>query len=504
MRSSRLLLLAGTAAAVVALALSFDGTSMPSTAGLEPAPVPAAGGPDALSSTWYCAAGGAATEQPLEHSLFLMNPAGEDSTAKLTAYGAEGVVGETTVEVPAPGPTKVDLDAAFEASGLSVVVESSAGQLVVEHRLGGTTQMDQVPCSTSSSDRWFFPSQTTLRNTTAQLHLFNPFPEDASVDISAAVDDGVREPPEWQGVVVPARTSRVIDLGVGAQRRDQFAISVELRNGQLVAETAQTLSTPAEGPAPATRGLRLQLGVPEGESEWSFADGFTGPGVSERLVVFNPGEQSARVVVQVTPFGGVELPPEPFEVEVPARRYSVLDLSAETRIPPEGLHAIRVESVDGSPVVVGRVVTITGPREDPSAPEIDARPPTSRGTAIGTGTPVGATLWAATGLVVGGRQESTVLIHNPTSDRVTVTATVIGGEGDGTPLADEVDIAAGDSLAVATRGRGLGEREVTVLVEATAPVVVERTVTFLRQDDLSMGLAVPLPLERDGLRPVGG
>ena len=46
--------------------------------------------------------------------------------------------------------------------------------------------------------------------------------------------------------------------------------------------------------------------------------------------------------------------------------------------------------------------------------------------------------------------------------------------------------------------------KVTVLVEATAPVVVERTVTFLRQDDLSMGLAVPLPLERDGLRPVGG
>jgi len=438
------------------------------------------------------------------HSLFLMNPAGEDTTAKLTAYNAEGVVGETTVEVTAPGPTEVELDETFGAPGLSVVVESSAGQLVVEHRVADATRMDQVPCSTSSSDRWFFPSQTTLRNTSAQLYLFNPFPEDASVDISVAVDDGVREPPEWQGLVVPARTSRAIDLGVGAQRRDQFAVSVELRNGQLVAETAQTLSTPAEGEAPATRGLRLQMGVPEPESEWSFADGFTGPGVSERVVVFNPGDEPAEVVVQVTPFGGVELPPEPFELEVPARRYSVLDMSAETRIPPEGLHAIRVESGDRTPVVVGRVVTITGPREDPSSPEIAARPPMTRGTAIGTGTPIGAMLWAATGLVVGGRQESTVLVHNPTASSVTVTATVIGGEGDGTPLADEVEIPAGDSLTVATRGRGLGDSEVTVLVEATAPVVVERTVTFLNQDDLSMGLAVPLPLDRDGLTPVGG
>jgi len=438
------------------------------------------------------------------HSLFLMNPAGEDTTAKITAYNAEGVVGETTVEVPAPGPTTVGLNAAFGAAGLSVVVESSAGQLVVEHRLADETSADQVACSTSSSDRWFFPAQTTLRNTSAQLHLFNPFPEDASVDISAAVDDGVREPPEWQGLVVPARTSRVIDLGVGAQRRDQFAVSVELRNGQLVAETAQTLVTPAEGDAPATRGLRLQLGVPEADSDWTFANGFTGPGVSERLVVFNPGEQPAEVVVQVTPFGAVELLPEPFELEVPARRYAVLDLSAETRVPPEGLHAIRVESGDRTPVVVGRVVTITGPRADPSAPEIALRPPTSLGTAIGTGTPLGATLWAATGLVVGEGQDSTVLVHNPTSTTVTVTATVIGGAADGTPLADAVEIPPGDSVAVATGGQGLGEQEVTVLVEATAPVVVERTVTFISQNDLSMGLAVPLPLGRDGLTPVRG
>ena len=96
-----------------------------------------------------------------------------------------------------------------------------------------------------------------------------------------------------------------------------------------------------------------------------------------------------------------------------------------------------------------------------------------------------------------------VAVHNPSSSIVVVTATVIGGAGDGTVLADEVEVAPGDSLAVATAGAELGRSEVTVLVEADAPVVVERTVTFGRQNDVSIGMAVPLPREPGGLRPLG-
>ena len=130
--------------------------------------------------------------------------------------------------------------------------------------------------------------------------------------------------------------------------------------------------------------------------------------------MFNPGEQSARVVVQVTPFGGAELPPEPFEVEVPARRYSVLDLSAETRIPAEGFHTIQVR-VRRRHRRWWSAAWSRSPGHARTRPRGDHRPPTHEpGTAIGTGTPVGSTLWAATGLVVGGPQESTVF--DPQSD----------------------------------------------------------------------------------------
>ncbi len=503
MRSSRLVLLAVVAAAVVALGMSFDGRPVRTSNDLAPSPIATARRPGALSSTWFCAAGGAGTEEAPKHVVFLVNPGGEAASAKLTAYNADGVVGEKVVDVTAPGPTRVGVNAAFGATGLSVVVESDAAELVVEHRLYTSTAGDQVPCSTSSSDSWYFPAQTTLRNTAAQLHLFNPFSADASVDISAAVADGVREPPEWQGLVVPAGTSRVIDLGVGAQRRDQFAVTVQTRNGQVVAETAQSLATAAEGDVPATSGLRLQIGVPRAAADWSFAQGFTGTGAQERVVVYNPGDSPADVAVQVTPYGASELPPEPFEIKVAARGYSVVDLSAETRVPGEGLHAIRVQTDVTTPVVAGRVVTITGPRADPSSPEIYPRPALSRGTAVGTGTPVAATLWAATGVDVGGRQESAVLIHNPSSTAAVVTVTVLGGNGDGTILADAVEVAPGDSVAVGTAGQKLGSSEVSLLVESEAPVVVERTLTFAAQDDLSMGMAVPLPARRGDTAPVG-
>jgi hypothetical protein len=505
MRPARILLLLVVVAAVVALAMSFDGRPAATGDGeVERSVVPVAGEPGSLSSTWYCAAGGATAADPLQQFLYLFNPSGEPATAQLTAYGPEGVVGTPQqVELSVPGPTVVDATTLFGAPGASVMVESGAGELVVEHRVAGPGNEDQVPCATRSSDLWFFPAQTTVRDTSAQLTLFNPFPEDASVDISAAVDDGVREPPEWQGLVVPAGTARVVDLGVAAVRREQFSVTVQARNGQVVAESAQTLATPASGDIPATSGLRLQLGVPEARADWTFAEGFTGTGANERLVLFNPGDRPATVLVQVTPYGGAELPPEPFELEVPARRYAQLDLSAETRIPGEGLHAIRVQTGADTPVVSARVVTVVGAGAAPSTPQIVARPATVAGTSIGTGTPVAAALWAATGLSVGNGQEQLVAVHNPSSDTVRVSATVLGGAADGTVLADALEVAPGDSLAIRADDPALGVGDVTVVVEADAPVVVERSSTAPSAGDFSMGLAVPLPTERLVLSVIG-
>lgn len=493
MSAARWALLAGVAAVVVALTSWWTGAPVSSTDAFVADPVPAAGSPDALSSSWYCPAGAVPGDEPTTHTLVLMNPGGATATARLSGYDAEGEVGERLVEVPAPGPLLVDVQQEFERSGLSVLVESLAGELVVEHRLRAGPSSDQVPCATSASTQWFFPSQSTLEGDTAQLVLFNPFSSDAGVDITVATDDSVLVPSAWQGLVVPAGTVRTIDLGeesdeagaFGVQRRAQFALTVRSRTGRVVSETVQTLSNEN------STGLRMQIGVPEPSDKWVLPQGFVDAGASERLVVYNPGDDPASVAVQVTPYGAASDPPEPFEFDVAPRRYNVIDLGAETRIPTTGLHAMVVETAPSTPVVIGRVVGLVAlpePVEDPAAP---VRPNIAAGTTVGTGSPLAATVWLATGLRQPDDVGAAVSVHHPGDGIAVVSAVVIGGDTDGAVLADEVEVASGDSVVIPLVGE-LGPNPVSVLVESSEPVVVERTITTPGRTDLAMGLAVPL------------
>jgi hypothetical protein len=431
----------------------------------------------------------------------LTNPGDSAAVTRLSAYGVEGFQKEVEVEVAPSAPLTVNVGRTFGTHDVSVMVESNAGDLIAEHRVMSGLGADQVPCATTASDRWFFPSQSTVLGATAKLVLFNPFSADAGVDIAASLDDGVRLPANWSGIVVPAGTTRVIDLGESVQRRGQFAVSVQLRTGRLVAETVQSFDDDKmQAEQPKARGVRLQLGVPRPATEWIFADGFTGTGVAERLVVFNPGEEKVAVAVQVTPFGAADLPPEPFELEVAPRRFSTIDLSAETRIPGQGFHAIRVESDAG--VVVGRTNDITAAPGD--APEgVVMRPDLPWGTAIGTGSTVTALDWVVPQVIIGDGQQPMVQIHNPNDGIVLVSARIMGGEADGQLLADGIEVAPSDSIVLPLSLLEIPDGEVGVAVEAESPVVVERIITFADQEDLSMGLAVPRPLGGNQLIRLG-
>ena len=497
MRTSRLAALTLIVVALVALTSWWGGAPAARDDVSVEDVIPSAGTDETLSSTWYCAAGTAGTADAPTHELLLSNPSSELARARLSVFGPEGLVGVSDVEVPAGSVSPTDLDAAFGVSGLSVMVESSTGSLAAEHRLVTSTAVDSVPCATTSSGAWFFPSQSSVRGASAQLVLFNPFSADAGLDITFATSNGVLIPPELAGVVVRAGTNRVIDLGQYASVRDQFSVSVKLRTGRVIAETAQSFDVAAEPDRGLlrTRGLQLQVGVPEARTEWTLATGFTGTGARERVVVFNPSRRTAPVVVQVTPFGGAEMPPEPFELEVPAGRFAVVDLSAETRIPGEGFHAIQVES-DGVPVVVGRSIQLDGAPAAPSDEALGTRPSETLGATLGTGSPVLATDWLVPAVLTGPGQQPMLFVHNPGTGIATVAAQVLDGE-ERLSLVTGLEVAPGDSKWVAIGTSDglpelLEEGNRSLLVTASEPVVVERTVTFVAADDLSVGLAVPI------------
>lgn len=504
MRSSRLVLVAALIAALVGLSSWWGGDPDPVAEPADAIDLPSAGRADGLSSTWFCAGSTTGLEGTV-HQVLVTNP-GDATEVRLEAYNAEGLLESSSVDVAAASTAKIDVGATFAAENLSIMVESAAGDLVVEHRLVTSLGADQVPCVTSASDEWHFPALSTVLGASARLVLFNPFSSDAGIDVTVARDDGVSLPPALTGIVVPAGTTKVIDLGESVQRREIFSISLRLRTGRVVAETVQTFD-PEQGAqgAPPSRGVRMMAGVPRPASDWVFADGFIGPGVRENLVVLNPGEEKVTVVVQVVPFGGAELAPEPFELEVAPLRYSVLDLSAEGRIPTEGLHAIRVQTGSSARVVVGRSVLINGVADQAAAPEgVVLRPNLQWGATVSGGSPIAATGWLASMVPVDEGQQPMLQVHNPNPGIVSFTATVRGGANDGYVLADGVEVAAGDSLALPVAGEGLQPGELTIVVESESPIVVERLLTFVSRKDLAMGMAVPYLPEGGRTVPLAG
>lgn len=456
--------------------------------------IPVAGAPADLSSTWFCAASALAPGRAARHVVIMSNPTSRPATVRLSGYTLKGPSGSKAATVEANATTEIVVDDFF-APGTSVMVESPVAPVVVAHRLQNAQFADQVACVTSSSDRWYFGSQSTVLGTAATLVLFNPFSVDAGADVRISLAAGVRSPRALSGIVVPAGQVRYVNLGDSVQRRDEFSATVRLRSGRLIAETIQTFDG-TKGP----RGMRIQSGVSSAETRWDLPGGFTGANATERITVFNPTRRTANALVQVTPYGAAEVPPEPFELEVPALRFVVLNLSEESRVPGVGYHSISVEA--DAPVVAARTITISGP---PGAPTAGAatRPPVERGSAIGTGSPLQSTKWLAPAVRTGADQRSVVVIHNASAGIALVKVSILrGGKQVVLPGYERLELAPGDGVVVAIGPKDLPDGSVGVLVSGSTPIVVESLSTFEASDDFATDLAVPIPTRSFGPEPL--
>ena len=84
-----------------------------------------------------------------------------------------------------------------------MVVEVFGGQAVVEHEVRSRNDFAVGPCAREPSRHWFFADGTTERGAEEWLALFNPFGDNAIVDVSFLTEDGFQAPGETQAVVVP-------------------------------------------------------------------------------------------------------------------------------------------------------------------------------------------------------------------------------------------------------------------------------------------------------------
>lgn len=415
---------------------------------------PTASPPDALNSNWYCPAGTSAPGGTAEATTVIVNPTDRRLQGTIEAVGADGNRASKAITVERRSRLAVPNAEILRNPYVATHVRLDGGGAFVEHTASGPTGEAHGACGSSASTRWYMPEGATTRAATLIYALFNPFPDDAIVDMTFSTDEGRAAPNEFQGLVVPANGLLPIDVGSHVRRRAHVSGELRVRRGRIVAEQMQIHN--GEG----RKGLGLSLGSPRLANSYVFPDGVAGPRHQEQLHFFNPNQTEATLTLDLV-LDAEEA--QPFEIRVPARDRVTIDLSGESRIPKNVGHALIVRAANDVPVAVARTIDVGSPGAR-SAYLID----------------VGATSAARHwGFAVGGSsasQEQFIAISNEANRDVTVSITTPDGSAL-TPLPnlDAVTIPRGGRKAFRLADFN-GKPQMPLIVSATGPVVAERTI----------------------------
>lgn len=466
------------AAAVIVERGSDDAEDDASTE--EVATVPVAAPPGALGSTWYCAAGSATGTEDgeAEQTVFMVNASSAAVRGRVTVYPSEGEPVTRDVELPSLARIELRVSDVSTAPFAAVLAEFDGGEVGVQHELSGPSGRSLSPCASAPAATWFFPHATTRAGARLLLSLFNPFPNDAVVDVNLEAEDGARTPQAFQGLVVPGGGVTTLNVSEVVTLRQELATSVVVRAGRVIAEQVQIL-TEAEGLPPS---LASMLGAPEPEPIWLLADGIGAEGYEERVVVYNPGDQAAEVDVEVLlddpETNGVA---EPFEVNVQPRRFAVVDVFGDGRVPVGVAHALVVQSRNEVPVVAQRVIV----GQEGSEPA---------GVAYTLGSPVVAGRWLVPVGSLPGTSGVAVVVFNPSpTEPVSVSARALGaGRVETIEGVDGATLGPLGRLLIDLGTDGLGFDELAVEIESSGPVVTESRYGFDEDDDVTYLMAIPV------------
>lgn len=436
-------------------------------------PMPIADRDDVLASTWYCAAGTAHDGANANLTVVLANAGDADAQGTVTWYPVGDKPVATPVTVPASGSVSLAATTYLDASVVSAVVDVRGGNVGVEHVVSGPNGAGVAPCASDASGEWYFANGTTERDAVEVLALFNPFPDDAIVDITFATDEGRVEPAALSGLPIAAGTTTLVNVEDHARRRAVTSASIVARSGRLVADRIQSFDG-----STGRHGVSLTLGAPALADQWTFPEGQWADGLTEQWHVFNPSAHEAEVELQLTPAEGSSV--EPIDLTVPAKGQVTVDAANPPRIAAGVSHSSSVVSLNQVPVVVER--------------SLDARAPSKRrGWTSSLGSPLTRARWLLPLGEVSGNTDEWVVVHNPNPDSVTVSITgLVNGQVLAIEGLQDLAIGPGDRIAVRI-GDHIQRSPLPLLVEGTGAVVVERVLYRVGATGLSALVGIPLP-----------
>jgi hypothetical protein len=326
-RGSILLVLA----ALLAGAIVYDGRASSSQASAQRVDAvtdgPAVPDAESLSASWYCAEGTSSPDGRADETILIASVSDARTEATVTVMpGGSAAPVSRTVRLAARAEARVRVADLVATPEPAVVVEVVGGQAVVAHELAANDDVATEPCTRSASSDWYFAGGTTLKGSQQFVALFNPFGDDAIVDVTFLTDDGVQEPDGAQALVVPRRSRVSVPVHDLVPRQRNVAVRVQARSGRVVAERSQLFDGTASEGEIARRGIALSLGAQSPRRDWYFANGTKSAGAGGVVGVANFGASTTTVEVDVALEGDLTLPAQ--SISVPARGVVAVDVAA--------------------------------------------------------------------------------------------------------------------------------------------------------------------------------
>lgn len=320
---------------------------------------------DALTSSWFCPVIGmravAAGRAEAAAELLLTNLADTTASASVELRGATTGRHFVTVEVAPRSTRTVNASDYVDDELTGALVEASSGGLAVTRRFVSPLGIDEARCSSLLSDVWYASGGDTQADALHSLAIMNPLPRDSIVDVTFATEAefGPFVVPALRGLVVPAWSTVVIDVGEHARRRDIVAAAVRARTGRVAVD-----SFVAYDGSVGRRGLSVELASASLSEQWLVPVAGIDDHTRVWLRVFNPTDEVAEIVTEVVVDGSVG-----DHLAFAVASHDVVELSVEapsdrapgltTLLAPPGVaFGLTITSSNGAPTVVWTEVLV--------------------------------------------------------------------------------------------------------------------------------------------------
>ncbi|MGH2730014.1 MAG: DUF5719 family protein, partial [Actinomycetota bacterium] len=270
---------------------------------------------------------------------------------------------DAVVEVETPGKRRDKKELTSDRALIHKVEERSGANVIgYGTSLGASaaTRVDKpvegggaAECSGTASTAWYFPEGSSALDYDERLLIYNPFADEAVVQITTFGPRGDRSKANLSDVAVPSRSSVVVSLNDFILRHPFLSVAVTATRGRVVA-----WRTLLAKPDDRADGLQFSLGATAVAEEWNFPDGALGDGYEETLALLNPTEDEAAVEISLVTNKEILQPPKLLELAVPPGSSRSIALDDFVQGPQKELGAVGavVRSTNGVGIVAERTV----------------------------------------------------------------------------------------------------------------------------------------------------